>query len=163
MVPNSNCISAPVQELRSYWLDYFLKMRGNCWCYFWGARTLSLENISGSTCRTTKSFLAQLWSIHRQTTCKKNQAISFSLRNVTGTGSPPPKPKITTKSWITSPFFDQIIWFFLHLVCLSTLNWCAKKVFVIYHSSWDNSKLLAEPWYPSYPFLGGILDRQVWT
>ena len=68
--------------------------------------------------------------------------------------SPPPKTKITTKSWITSRFFHQITLFFLHLVCLSILNWCAKKVFIIYRTSWDNSKVLAEPWYPAYPLLG---------
>ena len=75
-----------------------------------------------------------------------------------GDGKPPPPPKkktkITTKSWITSRFFHQITWFFLHLVCLSTVNWCAKKVFIIYDSSWDSFKLLVEPRYPSYPIFG---------
>ena len=88
---------------------------------------------------------------------KRIRQFHFAYQKLRGReASPPPKKKtkITTKSWITSPFFDQIIWFFLHLVCLSTVNWCAKKVFIIYHSSWDNSKLLAEPWYPPYPFLG---------
>ena len=72
----------------------------------------------------------------------------------------PPPPKKNTKTFITSPFFDEITWVFFYLVCFTAVNLCAKNVLSINHSSGDKFKVLASPGTFNTLFLGYVgLDK----